>query len=279
MDLSDFERQGAHLIHNLASGCMINNLGSATVAIYYTAWLSMVGRKVDGQHRWQFSECFRYLLKTQEADGLWSTTQSLEDPIVNTMAALIAMIKHAISPTPDAEVGEEDLNDRIDRATASLQSRLQDWDVESGMHGGLELLVPVMTEMLESSGRLLSFPGSLTLQKLNERKLSRFVPETIYKSPTPFLHTLEAFIGKIDFDVVRCHRISSSMLAFPASTAAYLMHASVWDDEAEIYLREVILKGYGHGTGGVPSVFPISIFETTCVCPKHSISKQANNLP
>lgn len=120
---------------------------------------------------------------------------------------------------------------------------------------------------------------AFTLQRLNERKLSRFVPETIYKSLTPFLHTLEAFIGKIDFDEVRCHRISSGMLASPASTAAYLMYASIWDDEAEIYICEVILKGYGHGTGGVPSAFPISIFETSWVCLKHSISKQANNFP
>lgn len=54
-------------------------------------------------------------------------------------------------------------------------------------------------------------------------------------------------------------------MASPASTAAYLIHASTWDEEAERYVRKVIVEGQGNGVGGVPSVFPTTIFEMTWV--------------
>ncbi|KAL9062537.1 MAG: hypothetical protein Q9161_009791 [Pseudevernia consocians] len=55
------------------------------------------------------------------------------------------------------------------------------------------------------------------------------------------------------------------MMGSPASTAAYLMNTSQWDTGAETYLRKVIHEGQGRGSGGVPSVFPMPVFETTWV--------------
>lgn len=78
-------------------------------------------------------------------------------------------------------------------------------------------------------------------------------------------HSLEAFIGKIDFDQIVQHKVSGSMFGSPSSTAAYLMNASAWDDEAEDYLRQVIRKSVGQGSGGVPGVYPTTHFEYTWV--------------
>lgn len=273
MDPLGFDHQAAGLAQSLANGCDTNGIGSATVAVYDTAWLSMISRTINEHSQWQFPECFQYLLKTQAADGTWSASQTPDDQILNTMAALLALKERARATAFEARIDQKDLQDRITRATSSLQNILQDWDVESCMYVGFEILIPAMINMLEKENILFTFPGLPALEMLNEKKLCRFEPEMLYKSPTPLLHSLEAFIGKIDFNKVRHHGTACGMLASPASTAAFLMNASTWDDEAEMYLRKVILSGHGHGTGGVPSVFPISIFETTWVGPRLSCQK------
>jgi hypothetical protein len=53
------------------------------------------------------------------------------------------------------------------------------------------------------------------------------------------------------------------MMGSPSSTAAYLMHASVWDDEAEAYLRKVLKYSAGRGNGSVPCAWPTSVFEVS----------------
>ncbi|KAI1325992.1 hypothetical protein F5Y16DRAFT_400863 [Xylariaceae sp. FL0255] len=65
----------------------------------------------------------------------------------------------------------------------------------------------------------------------------------------------------MDFDAVSHHTVQGSMMGSPASTAAYLIHASQWDDEAEAYLRGVLNCGPGHGNGGMPSAYPSHYFE------------------
>ncbi|KAM4055508.1 ent-kaur-16-ene synthase [Hirsutella rhossiliensis] len=51
------------------------------------------------------------------------------------------------------------------------------------------------------------------------------------------------------------------MMASPSSTAAYLINASRWNEEAEAYLRHVVKAGTGHGDGGIPGTFPTTYFE------------------
>lgn len=265
MDLSSLDCDSAGLIQTLAKGGDINDLGSTTIAIYDTAWLAMVSRTIHGEFKWQFPECFQYLLETQAADGTWTASHGLDDQIMNTMAALLALKKHVGIATCKDCVDQKDLEDRIMRATFSLQGKLQDWDVESCMHVGFEILIPAMIEMLEEEGLSFNPPGSFSLALLKEKKLSQFKPELLYRCSSTFLHSLEGLIGKIDFDKVRHHRNAYGMLASPASTAAFLMNASMWNNEAEIYLRKVILESYGHGNGGVPSIFPTPVFEITWV--------------
>ncbi|KAI9041321.1 terpenoid cyclases/Protein prenyltransferase [Aspergillus affinis] len=90
---------------------------------------------------------------------------------------------------------------------------------------------------------LCEFPGHDALMALNRRKLARFTPQMLYMSrPTTLLHSLEAFTSRIDFDRLAHHLSGGAMLNSPSSTAAYLIYRSDWDDEAEAYLRFVILS-------------------------------------
>ncbi|KAI1657167.1 hypothetical protein F4813DRAFT_396661 [Daldinia decipiens] len=106
------------------------------------------------------------------------------------------------------------------------------------------------------------FPGFEPLMDMNARKLSTFPEEVLHSThQTTLLHSLEGFVDKIDFDRISHHLLHGAMMASPSSTAAYLMNASEWSEDAEAYLRFVV----DASNGGVPSAFPITIFEITWV--------------
>ena len=157
---------------------------------------------------------------------------------------------------------------RIARAAASLNSQLSTWDVSTTTHVGFEIIVPAMLDYLKQQDPLLAFEfdGRPVLESVNAMKLARFKPEYLY-GPVKLtaLHSLEAFIGKIDFDRVAHHKVQGAMMSSPSSTAAFLMHTSQWDAESEAYLRQVIRSGAGRGCGGVPSAYPSMHFEFTWV--------------
>lgn len=94
--------------------------------------------------------------------------------------------------------------------------------------------------------------------------LNRVIHE---ENQTTLLHSFEAMVGILDFDTVKHHRLrNGSMMNSPSLTAAYLMNASTWDDEAENYLRSVMdHSGANKCKGGVPSAFPTPIFELAWV--------------
>ena len=102
---------------------------------------------------------------------------------------------------------------------------------------------------------------------LNAVKLARLGPILTSPVQTTLIHTLEAFVGTLDFDKVKHHKMpNGSMLGSPSSTAAYLMNCSTWDPEAEAYLRTVFDHQSSVGNrGGFPSAFPSTLFETSWV--------------
>ncbi|KAI9886142.1 MAG: hypothetical protein M1823_002045 [Watsoniomyces obsoletus] len=266
MDPAELEDKARGLICDVVDACHEQNKGSLTLAIYDTAWVSMVSKVVDGRRQWLFPECFQFVLDRQRPDGGWESYASEIDGILNTMAALLAMKRHYVPaaecrPEPPAHVEHS-----IVKAIKYLKKELQRWDVEACVHVGFEILVPSLLSMLEQEQIHFSFPGRASLMALHRRKLDKFHPDMLYGSTsTTLLHSLEAFVGKIDFDRVSHHLLGGSMLASPSSTAAYLMNASKWAPQAEIYLRKAILKGGGNGSGGLPCVFPCNIFELTWV--------------
>ncbi|KAL8787614.1 MAG: hypothetical protein Q9195_007702 [Heterodermia aff. obscurata] len=96
--------------------------------------------------------------------------------------------------------------------------------------------------------------------------MSRFKPQLLYgPMRLTAVHSLEAFIGMIDFNKVTHHKVQGAMMASPSLTAAYLMNVTKWDDEAETYLRQVIKSGAGRASGGVPSAYPSMHFEFTWI--------------
>ena len=246
-----------------------HGFGSMNGSIYDTAWVSMVSKRVDGELQWLFPEAFQYVLGSQEASGGWvsNTSGSIIDSILTSMAALLALRRHASAPGPNNGLGE-DLLTKTYHGAAFVQTLLQSWDVESTLHVGFELLVSALLDYLEQEGFVFRFPGRQMLLELKNKTMTRFQPEMLYsqkKSTSALIHSLEAFAGEINFDKVAHHKAHGGMMGSPASTAAYLIYSSSWDDEAENYLRNAISAGSGKGNGSVPDVWPTPIYEISWV--------------
>ncbi|EHL02346.1 putative Ent-kaur-16-ene synthase [Glarea lozoyensis 74030] len=144
---------------------------------------------------------------------------------------------------------------------------LQNWDIKGSDRVGFEVLIPNLLLSLEKHGVQFEFPARKELLLLSSKKIQKLKPGLASHRPNTLIHSLEAFTGNFDFDLVKHHRSpEGSMLGSPSSTAAYLMHTSSWDSQAEQYLVGVE-KYYlsEKGSGGFPSAFPTSVFEIAWV--------------
>ena len=260
--LNDLARK---LVQRLADRCDDHSLGTVTISVYDTAWVSMISRLDNEKRLWLFPECFCFLLERQMPDGGWESYGSADDRLLNSLAGLLALKRHRneLSLAYEAEIA--DYEARISMARVYIQTHLQGWDVDASIHVGFEMLVPALLSMLEMESIRFDFGGRQSLEKLNAIKLKKFDPEIFYNSPGTLTHSLEAFIGLVNFDRLKDRTNFGSMMASPASTAAYLMNSTSWDLEAETYIRKVVYEGTGKGNGGVPCVFPTPIFEVTWV--------------
>lgn len=234
-------------------------------AVYDTAWLSMVRKKREGQIDWKYPACFDVLLQSQREDGTWHAAASPVDGILNTLAALLALLTHRNVSFSDS-TEETALSWRIKKAQTGLQSLLQRWNVDDTVHVGFEILVPSLLRQVEKSGIRFEFSNQQRLGQLYASKISRFKPALVYSErQITLLHSLEALIDLIDFDHVSHHcNEQTGIFGSPASTAAYLLNCSHWDERAETYL-DTVFSAYG-SRGGVPSAFPTCIFEISWVC-------------
>ena len=223
----------------------------------------MVMKDYDGQPQWLFPESFQFLLDMQLPDGSWESYASHEDGILNTLASLLALVRHSKAETKYPNSYQ--LLSRMTKAQKALEEKFEAWDVESSMSVGFEIIIPNLLSALEEEHISFCFPQKKLLQDLKEVKMMKFDTQVLYQTQTTYLHSLEALIGVVDFDRLRQHKVFGSMMGSPASTAVYLMNSSIWDIEAESYLRKVIKIGQGKGCGGVPSVFPMPVFEITWV--------------
>lgn len=245
-------------------------LSTTSCQVYDTAWVAMVAKTTGNTKEWLFPQSFYYLLKTQSDDGSWGTHAITKTAgILDTAAALLALIRHLKEPLQIYDVSSNDVYKRIESASQSLRDQLESWDdVLETNHIGVEMIIPSLLAYLEKEDERLafSFPCKDELYSMNKAKLFNFTPESLYgKKPTSTIHSLEAFIGKIDFDRVSHRLFQGTMMASPSSTAAYLMEISLWDDEAERYLRHIAKAGAGHGDGGIPGTFPTTYFEYSWV--------------
>ena len=265
MEPNSLENRAKTLAVKLTDDCEESGRGSMSPSVYDTAWVSLIQKSNERSREWLFPECFLYVVNHQLEDGSWASYASEIDGILNTAASLLSLQRHSSDVQQWHDT--QDLSIRIKRANMALKVILEGWDVESTVHVGFEILVPALLDYLAEEGFHFEFPGKSLLYELNARKLSNFKPEYLYsKAKLTALHSLEAFIGKIDFDRIQHHKVGGSFMASPSSTAAYLMTTSTWNDDCESYLREVLARSAGNATGGVPSAFPSTIFEMTWVC-------------
>jgi hypothetical protein len=237
--------------------------GTWTMSIYDTAWISMI-QKPDGT--WLFPESFEYILRHQLNQSGWPSYASHIDGILNTSAAVLAIAVRLEGDKTLSPQRRQDLLVRQLNGQTYLQQCLIEWDTASCLHVGFEIIVPALLTRLEEYHVHLNFPNYDILRKLNALKLAKFEQKSLYGPlQTTALHSLEAFIGTVDFNKLRHHKVRGSMLGSPSSTAAYLMNVRDWDEEAECYLRRCVQHGGGLGHGGVPSAYPSEIFEFTWV--------------
>ncbi|ESK88021.1 copalyl diphosphate synthase [Moniliophthora roreri MCA 2997] len=233
-------------------------VGSSGVSIYDTAWVSIVSRNVEqtGTRAWVFPKSFEYICSSQAEDGGWHGDGSLIDSIMNTLASLLSLKLHEKDgwQLPD-------LSDKVERARLFLDNVLQKWDVPSTERIAFELIVPRILQFLEEEGISFEFPHRAALENLRDQKLKLLDLDLVYRGQTPVLYTLEAFVGVLDFDRLRTLKVNGSFLTSPASTAAYLTYCSVWDEEAEDYLRQALRRCSAYGEGAVCTVWPTTLFE------------------
>ncbi|KAI0896217.1 hypothetical protein F4806DRAFT_496335 [Annulohypoxylon nitens] len=263
MDIS-IQEQIQSLLTTISIQCSTNiGFGFMSPSIYDTAWVSMVRkpRSASEGSEWLFPECFEFILAHQLPSGAWESYASSVDGILNTAASLLA-IRTRLEVRP----GNLDWEARSRRAEAALMSLLGNWDVDLSDQVGFEMLIIQLVSLLEGQGVVLEFSQLNSLKSLLNAKLEGLPLSSVYNAPSTLYHCLEGLIGHIDFDQVRQRRdVNGSMMGSPSSTAAYLMNSSVWDDEAEAYLRNVLKYGAGNGNGSVPSAWPTRIFEASWV--------------
>ena len=264
MDKAKLAASAAQLVQQYAR--QIDNgipIGNMSTSSYDTAWASMISKNVGGHSQWLFPESFQMLLDTQHQEGGWAIEESEIDGILNTMAALSALLKHendsgAISRSSNSR----SLRENITRAVSWLHGKLQVWNVAATDHVGFEMLVPLHMKLLSEHQLEFDFPGKKLLLQMYEKKISKFDPRFIYSGrQTTFAHSMEAFIGKLDFNLIKKQLSHGSMMASPSATSAYLIHSTTWDNDAENYLRQVFESGAGKENGGFPSAFPSDAFE------------------
>ena len=261
----DIRHEAEKLIAQLAEECRHDRpIGSMSTTIYDTAWVSMVSKTVDEDTYWLFPESFNHVSETQNLDGGWGRHESGTDRILNSIAGLLALRKHALYKG----CGSPSLDSRISRAECQLRRYLATWEPKSSESVGFEIINPAILDYLSNENIHIDHPGANVLAALNQKKQAKFDPKQLYSQPPvqmTIVHCLEAFASKVDFDRVGHHKTRGGMMASPSSTAAYLIFGSIWDDEAENYLRRAMLHGAGKGHGSFPGAFPSTTFELSWV--------------
>ena len=129
--------QLVEFICRLAQDGKIGSFGSFSPSLYDTAWLAMVPNKPHEKTSWLFPSAFDALLDSQNEDGVWSNGSSIVDCLIDSLAALLAMVRRK-----ESFDAKSSLWHRIEKARYGLKSLLQKWDVTDVPNMGFEIIIP-----------------------------------------------------------------------------------------------------------------------------------------
>jgi hypothetical protein len=176
---------------------------SISVNPYDTSWVAMVAKPSTAGDlaKWLLPQSYAYLLENHASDGSWYSDVSALDALLNTMAALLALLEHQRHPEITGCYLVPDLTVRISRAVSWLESTMRNFDLEACTDNvGFEILIPSLLRLLGEYGVVFDMPHIRALMRLADGKLAKVdkLAESLYNGyQATALHPLEAFIGKI----------------------------------------------------------------------------------
>jgi halimadienyl-diphosphate synthase len=225
---------------------LLADLGQRPVAAmaYATAWAARLTAD-DGQP--VFPAARQWLREHQHADGSWGgVVPNPYDRLVSTLAAVLAL----------HEADDQWAAAAVCSGVEYLRGHATDWRGAVGEPIGFEVVAPYLVEQLDAVG-LLSLGGLDELTALRDDKLGRIPPGALTAGPTALLYSLEV-LGELapPRDVAAFAAVNGSMANNPAATAA--LWSATGDPTALDYLHSAALST---GDGGMPEIYPISIFE------------------
>jgi len=225
---------------------LLAGLGQRPVAAmaYATAWAARL--TADGG-RPVFPQARQWLREHQHADGSWGgVVPNPYDRLVSTLAAVLAL----------HEADDQWAAAAVRSGVDYLRGHATNWRGAVGEPIGFEVVAPYLVQQADAAG-LLSLGGLGELAALRDDKLARIPSGALTTRPTALLYSLEV-LGELapPREVAAFAAVNGSMANNPAATAA--LWSATGEPTALDYLRDAARST---GDGGMPEIYPISVFE------------------
>lgn len=192
-----------------------------------------------------------WLRKHQHPDGSWGgTVPNAYDRLVSTVAAVLAL----------HDVRDEWATDAVRAGVDYLRDHATDWHNAVGEPIGFEVVACHLVAQARSAG-LMSTDSLDELLRLRDDKLSRIPADGLATKPTGLLYSLEA-LGEFTSmaDMAKFTSANGSMANNPPATGA--LWEATGNPASLAYLHEAERST---GDGGMPEIYPISVFEPAWV--------------
>lgn len=243
--------------------------GRMSSTAYDTAWVARLG-EIDPELS---NHSMEWICENQLPDGSWGSKDVFyyHDRVICTLAAMISLTyrgrrardKHQI------EAGLEALERITSGATRGLAAD------SNGSTVGFEMIVPTLVEEAERLG-IIKQQGERILGRLKlmrDIKLEKIKGLKISRQITPAFSSEMVGNDRIDLlDLDDLQEKNGSIGNSPAATAHFIQAVRPHDEQAMVYLRNVV-----RADGGVPFAAPFDIFERIWVVWNLSLFRSPND--
>ncbi|CAG8510956.1 8935_t:CDS:2 [Ambispora leptoticha] len=223
---------------------------------YDVAWIAMIPdqkykqSQLPRDFKLAFPECFLWLLRFQDARGSW--TKISTKSIAPSLSALLALGLFRARAGPyfkeklsDLGVCVEDFNRVFSKGETFLRKNLNKWNIDEHKTAAtpIEMIVSFHLKELEKINPPITFdfPAKDRLCDYQKR-MSKIPADEIFslasrRSSGEMIHPLEILVSVMNISHVQN---LSSYGSSPAATAAILISAPEWNNEAYKFLRKLI---------------------------------------